>query len=467
MTKKAALHNLGCKVNAYETEAMEQKLREAGFEIVPFASGADVYVINTCTVTNIADRKSRQMLHRARAMNPDAIVVAAGCYVQTAHDQDRLQGLEGVDLILGNNHKNDLVPAVIRLLQEKKAGQNAAVAPGTAFNEVSALRMCDEKENDGRIQYISDISRACDYEQMKLDRSMSHTRTFLKVQDGCNQFCSYCVIPFARGRVRSSRPEDVAEEVRVLADHGCKELVLTGIHLSSYGVDCESSLAELILRIHAVSGIDRIRLGSLEPGIITEDFTRMLSGLDKFCPHFHLSLQSGCNATLRRMNRRYSTEEFREKCEMLRDVFDRPALTTDVIVGFPGESEDEFAQTKEFLSELKLFESHIFKYSRRRGTRADTMPDQIPEEVKAKRSDILIALGEENRSRFESSWQGSRVRVLTEEEVTLNGTSWYAGYTDEYIRTLVHTSVCRTANQVLTGVLGNQLNRHVFQLVND
>ena len=296
---------------------------------------------------------------------------------------------------------------------------------------------------------------------------MSHTRTFLKVQDGCNQFCSYCVIPFARGRVRSSRPEDVEQEVRVLAEHGCKELVLTGIHLSSYGVDCESSLADLILRIHAVSGIDRIRLGSLEPGIITEDFTRMLAGLDKFCPHFHLSLQSGCNATLRRMNRHYSTEAFREKCEMLRNVFDRPALTTDVIVGFPGESEDEFEQTKEFLSELKLFESHIFKYSRRRGTRADAMPDQIPEEVKAQRSDILIALGEENRSRFEASWQGSRVRVLTEEEVMMDGTSWYAGYTDEYIRTMVHTSVCKKANQVLRGVLGRQLNGHVFQLVID
>ena len=467
MTKKAALHNLGCKVNAYETEAMEQMLREAGFEIVPFASGADVYVINTCTVTNIADRKSRQMLHRARAMNPDAIVVAAGCYVQTAHDQDRLEGLEGVDLILGNNHKNELVPAILRLMQEKKPMRNTDAVPSAADMEASVNRALNEKENGGKAQYVSDLTRACDYEQMKLDRSMSHTRTFLKVQDGCNQFCSYCVIPFARGRVRSSRPEDVEQEVRVLAENGCKELVLTGIHLSSYGVDCESSLADLILRIHAVSGIDRIRLGSLEPGIITEDFTRMLVGLDKFCPHFHLSLQSGCNATLRRMNRHYSTEEFREKCEMLRNVFDRPALTTDVIVGFPGESEDEFEQTKEFLSELKLFESHIFKYSRRRGTRADAMPDQIPEEIKARRSDILIALGEENRSRFEASWQGSRVRVLTEEEVMMDGTSWYAGYTDEYIRTMVHTSACGKANQVLTGVLGRQLNGHVFQLVID
>ena len=467
MTKKAALHNLGCKVNAYETEAMEQMLREAGFEIVPFASGADVYVINTCTVTNIADRKSRQMLHRARAMNPDAIVVAVGCYVQTAHDQDRLEGLEGVDLILGNNHKNELVPAILRLMQEKKPIRNTDAVPSAADMEASVNRALNEKENGGKAQYVSDLTRACDYEQMKLDRSMSHTRTFLKVQDGCNQFCSYCVIPFARGRVRSSRPEDVEQEVRVLAENGCKELVLTGIHLSSYGVDCESSLADLILRIHAVSGIDRIRLGSLEPGIITEDFTRMLAGLDKFCPHFHLSLQSGCNATLRRMNRHYSTEEFREKCEMLRNVFDRPALTTDVIVGFPGESEDEFEQTKEFLSELKLFESHIFKYSRRRGTRADAMPDQIPEEVKARRSDILIALGEENRSRFEASWQGSRVRVLTEEEVMMDGTSWYAGYTDEYIRTMVHTSACGKANQVLTGVLGRQLNGHAFQLVTD
>ncbi len=436
--KKAALHNLGCKVNAYETEAMRQLLEEAGYEIVPFAPGADVYIINTCTVTNIADRKSRQMLHRARKMNPQAIVVAAGCYVQTAEAEGR-EAL--ADLVLGNNCKKDLVKA-LRNFEEMRA-QGTAGAPGQS-----------EK---------IDISCAKDFEPLHISRTQEHTRAYMKVQDGCNQFCSYCVIPYARGRVRSRLTDDVAREARTLAESGCREIVLTGIHLSSYGCDCDTTLLELIRAVHAVDGIERIRLGSLEPGIVTEEFAGALAGLRKFCPHFHLSLQSGCDATLKRMNRHYTAEEYAGKCDLLRRVFRDPALTTDVIVGFPGETQEEFGETAAFLERLRLYETHIFKYSRRQGTRAAVMPNQIPERVKAERSERLIALGEENRRAFEALYAGREVDVLFEEKCTAAGREYYTGYTKEYIRAAIPAD--RNYENVLRrGILDSEVEPHVFLL---
>ena len=314
--KKAALHNLGCKVNAYETEAMQHLLEEAGYEIVPFTQKADVYVINTCSVTNMADRKSRQMLHKAKKNNPDSIVVAAGCYVQTS-EKEVLNDLS-VDIVIGNDRKHDLV----RLLEEYS---------------LDSVNDTVDDINDGKH----------DFEELFIDQTKEHTRAFIKVQDGCNQFCSYCIIPYARGRVRSRRFENVIAEVERLAANGFKEVVLTGIHLSSYGVDFEEAtgLLELIQAVNAVKGIERIRLGSLEPKIVTEHFASELSKLDKICPHFHLSLQSGCDATLKRMNRKYTTKEYERGCELLRKYFVHPAITTDVIVGFPGETEEEFEQT--------------------------------------------------------------------------------------------------------------------------
>ena len=391
MKKKAALHNLGCKVNAYETEAMGQLLENAGYEIVPFEPGADVYVINTCTVTNIADRKSRQMLHKARKMNPQAIVVATGCYVQTA--QEPVEDDPAIDIVLGNNCKKDLI---------------------------EAIRYFEEMRQPALPEKI-DINKTKEYENFFVPKMQDHTRAHIKVQDGCNQFCSYCIIPYARGRVRSRAMEDVIKEATALAGNGCREVVLTGIHLSSYGVDQGTSLLELIRAVHQVEGICRIRLGSLEPGIITEEFAEALGELPKLCPHFHLSLQSGCTSTLKRMNRRYTAEEFEEKCRILRQVFDRPAITTDVIAGFPGETEEEFETTYDFLSRIRLYETHIFKYSRRHGTRAASMPDQVPEQVKGQRSDRLIALGEKNRRLFEQQYAGELTEVLFEEKTVIEG----------------------------------------------
>ena len=391
MGKKAALHNLGCKVNAYETEAMQEMLEKAGYEIVPFKEGADVYVINTCTVTNIADRKSRQMLHRARKMNPDAVVVAAGCYVQA---QDGKGQDPCIDIVLGNNHKKDLV----RILDEYAAKRASAAE-------------------------IEDISRTREYESLHLTKPGDHTRAYIKVQDGCNQFCTYCIIPYARGRVRSRVMEDVLREVRELAEGGYKEVVLTGIHLSSYGIDFdrERHLLELIRAVHEVDGIERIRLGSLEPGIITEEFARELSRIPEICPHFHLSLQSGCDATLKRMNRRYTSAEYAEKCRILRKYFDDPALTTDVIVGFPGETEEEFRASYDFVDSIDFYETHIFKYSRRNGTKAAVMPDQVSEQVKAERSAVMIGLGERKRAAYEKRYVGREVEVLVEEDAVMDG----------------------------------------------
>ena len=402
--RKAALHNLGCKVNAYETEAMQEMLEQNGYEIVPFAEGADVYVINTCTVTNMADRKSRQMLHRARKMNPNAVVVAAGCYVQA-------QGAKAddcIDIIIGNNKKKDL----ITILDEH-------------FAKI--------EEKEPQVELI-DIAHTHEYEEMRVSRQAEHTRANVKVQDGCNQFCSYCIIPYARGRVRSRKMEDVLAEVHTLASNGYQEIVLTGIHLSSYGIDTGENLLELIRAVHQVEGILRIRLGSLEPRIITREFAEGIAALPKMCPHFHLSLQSGCNTTLKRMNRRYTAEEYYEKCELLREVFDHPALTTDVIVGFPGETEEEFRESKAFLEKVNFYETHIFKYSRRQGTKAAEMKDQVPEPVKTERSNQLIALGKVNKKAFEDRLIGQTVEVLMEEEIQRDSETWQIGHTREYVK---------------------------------
>ncbi|MFR2578684.1 MAG: tRNA (N(6)-L-threonylcarbamoyladenosine(37)-C(2))-methylthiotransferase MtaB [Mediterraneibacter gnavus] len=403
--KKVALHNLGCKVNAYETEAMQEMLEHAGYEIVPFQEGADIYVINTCTVTNIADRKSRQMLHRARKMNPDAVVVAAGCYVQAQAEKQVIDPC--IDIVLGNNKKQDLL---------------------------TALQAYEEAHGD--LREVIDINHTKEYENLHLTKQGEHTRAYIKVQDGCNQFCSYCIIPYARGRVRSRAKEDVVAEVTDLAKNGYQEVVLTGIHLSSYGIDFENedNLLSLIRAVHEIEGIKRIRLGSLEPRIITEEFVQAIAALPKMCPHFHLSLQSGCNETLKRMNRRYTSEEFYEKCETLRKYFEKPALTTDVIVGFPQETEEEFETTYEFLKKICFYETHIFKYSKREGTKAAVMQGQIPEQIKAKRSARLIELGEKNRRAYEESFLGKTVEVLVEEKSDVNGKEMWTGHTKEYMK---------------------------------
>ncbi|MCD7818631.1 MAG: tRNA (N(6)-L-threonylcarbamoyladenosine(37)-C(2))-methylthiotransferase MtaB [Lachnospiraceae bacterium] len=432
MGKKAALHNLGCKVNAYETEMMRQLLEDAGYEIVPFAPGADIYVINTCTVTNIADRKSRQMLHKARRMNPQAIVVATGCYAQIAGES--IEKDDMVDIVLENSKKSELIDA-LRIFQNARNGVD-----NTVYGEYSA--------------------------QKPLVGTGEHTRASIKVQDGCNQFCSYCIIPYARGRVRSRSIDEVLTEVNSLAQNGCREVVLTGIHLSSYGSDNGSSLLSLIQAVHDRTKIARIRLGSLEPGIITEEFAKALHDLPKVCPHFHLSLQSGCTSVLKRMNRRYTAEEYENKCEILRTVFEQPAITTDVIVGFPGETSEEFEETEEFLKRLHLYETHIFKYSRRQGTRAAAMPGQISESEKAVRSNRLIQLGEQNRSLFESGYAGKSVESLFEEKIEINGKEYFTGYTKEYIRTAAPAEI-DLSNQIVTGKLGQLISPHVFFLEKD
>ena len=400
--KKVALHNLGCKVNAYETEAMQELLEQHGYEIVPFKEGADVYIINTCTVTNMADRKSRQMLHRARKMNPGAVVVACGCYVQAKRDEID----DCIDIVVGNNRKKD----IIEILSEHEAMQEGV-----------------QKE-------LVDINNINEYEELRLSQTAEHTRAYIKVQDGCNQFCSYCIIPYARGRVRSRSHDSVIREVEELARNGYKEVVLTGIHLSSYGVDTGDDLLSLILSIHEIEGIRRIRLGSLEPRIITEEFAKTIAGLPKMCPNFHLSLQSGCDATLKRMNRHYTSEEYYEKCVLLRKYFDNPALTTDVIVGFPGETEEEFAQSKAFIDKVDFYETHVFKYSKRAGTRAAQMEEQVPESVKAVRSNELLELTRRKQASYEEALVGTTQEVLMEEEMICQGEIYQVGHTKEYVK---------------------------------
>ncbi len=430
--KKAALHNLGCKVNAYETEAMQHLLEEAGYEIVPFTQKADVYVINTCSVTNMADRKSRQMLHKAKKNNPDSIVVAAGCYVQTS-EKEVLNDLS-VDIVIGNDRKHDLV----RLLEEYS---------------LDSVNDTVDDINDGKH----------DFEELFIDQTKEHTRAFIKVQDGCNQFCSYCIIPYARGRVRSRRFENVIAEVERLAANGFKEVVLTGIHLSSYGVDFEEAtgLLELIQAVNAVKGIERIRLGSLEPKIVTEYFASELSKLDKICPHFHLSLQSGCDATLKRMNRKYTTKEYERGCELLRKYFVHPAITTDVIVGFPGETEDEFEQTKAYLEHIHFYEMHIFKYSKRKGTRAAVMPDQIDEQIKAARSEKLIALGHDMSKEFRKFYIGKNEEVLFEEKAVIGDKEYFVGYTKEYVKVAKETDE-NLENQIVSGRISGMLTDEIL-----
>ncbi len=436
MGNRVALHNLGCKVNAYEIEAMQQLLEEAGYEIVPFEPGADIYVINTCTVTNIADRKSRQMLHKAKKMNPEAIVVATGCYVQTGGD--KLEKDEAIDLVLGNNQKINIVEALAEYAENKP----------------------------GHGSHVIKINQTKEYEDLSIDHTAEHVRAYIKVQDGCNQFCTYCIIPYARGRVRSRNIESVLKEVHSLAKKGYKEVVLTGIHLSSYGVDFpeekKETLLSLIRAVHEIEGIQRIRLGSLEPGIVTREFAEGIAALPKVCPHFHLSLQSGCDETLERMNRRYRSGEYRERCELLREVYENPALTTDVIVGFPQESEEEFQKSYDFVDGIHFYETHIFKYSRRQGTKAAAMDGQLTEAEKARRSEKMIEMHHRHAKDYERSMLGKELEVLIEEEYTKDGQIWYLGHSREYIKTAVPKSENYGVNDIIRVKAERFLEEHIM-----
>ena len=435
MKKKVALHNLGCKVNAYEVEAMQQLLEKAGYEIVPFTEGADVYLINTCTVTNIADRKSRQMLHKAKKMNPDAIVVAAGCYAQA--DTEKLKEDNAVDLILGNNQKTQIV----EVLEEY------------------------EKEHSKQVQVI-EINHTKEYEELSIEQTEEHVRAYIKVQDGCNQFCTYCIIPFARGRVRSRKIADVLREVETLASKGYKEVVLTGIHLSSYGVDFSKeereSLLSLIQAVSKVEGIQRIRLGSLEPRIITEEFLEGIVATGKVCPHFHLSLQSGCNKTLKNMNRRYSAQEYAEKCELIRKYYPAPALTTDVIVGFPMETEEDFEESYEFVKNIHFYETHIFKYSRRHGTKA-AMDGQLTEAVKTQRSEKLLELHDIRAKEYEEAMIGKTIELLLEEEIEEDGKMWYVGHSREYVRAVIEKTEAHQVNDLVEAKVTGFVTDHLLR----
>lgn len=466
--RKAALHNLGCKVNAYETEAMGQMLEAAGYEIIPFTEKADVYIVNTCSVTNVADKKSRQMLHRARKRNPEAVVVAAGCYVQSASEELLRDG--AVDVIIGNNRKKDLVPVLEEYFTTRERSKEAGgTIPGVD---------------------ILDISKTSEYENLAISHLSEHTRAFIKVQDGCNQFCSYCIIPYTRGRVRSRDPREVEREARTLVAAGYQEIVLTGIHLSSYGIDfakagaieseedvqfdygittgedaksCSSDLLSLIRRLNEIEGLRRIRLGSLEPRIITEEFAAALASMKKVCPHFHLSLQSGCDATLQRMNRHYTAEDYARRCEILRAAFDNPAITTDVIVGFPGETEEEFLCTKEFLTRIHFYEMHVFKYSRRAGTRADKMPGQVPEPVKSARSDILLKLEREQSLDYRRSFLEKPIEVLLEESVEIDGRAYLIGHNPQYVKAAV-PAAGYSHNEIVSGRAKTMLTNEILLL---
>ena len=448
--RKVALHNLGCKVNSYELDVIGQKLEEKGYKIVPFDEKADIYVINTCTVTNMADRKSRQMLHQAKKRNPEAIVVAVGCYVQTG--MEHVLQDAGIDLAVGNNKKKDLVEILEAYLEDREGACNF-----------------DKTMNDTS---VIDINATFDYEEMQLTHTAEHTRAYIKVQDGCNQFCSYCIIPYARGRVRSRHLDSIRQEITGLAKAGYKEIVLTGIHISSYGIDFEdeawakgqcvdkpqvnerkdysgaSKLLDLIERIHDIEGIERIRIGSLEPRIVTAESAKRLAALPKLCPHFHLSLQSGCDETLKRMNRRYDTAQFKASVQALRDAFGNPAITTDVIVGFPAETEEEFAQTVNYLEEVSLYEMHIFKYSMRKGTRAAAMKEQVLEAVKTRRSAVLLDMEARKSKEYRSQFVDSIVKVLFEENKEMNGRTYMIGHTREYVKVAVETGQNLT-NQIL------------------
>ena len=420
---------------------MQQILTKNGYEIVPFADVADIYIVNTCSVTNIADRKSRQMLHKAKKQNPEAIVIAMGCYAQT--DTEGAEADQSIDLIIGNNRKKDL----LQILQEYEKNRDKAQHRYT----------------------VPDIAQEQEYEELQLTRTAEHTRAYIKVQDGCNQFCSYCIIPYARGRVRSRAQSNVLQEITGLAALGYKEVVLTGIHLSSYGIDFaegKPQLQELIRAVHQIDGIERIRLGSLEPRIITEEFVKELSSMDKICPHFHLSLQSGCDETLRRMNRRYDTSEYYQKTELLRKYFNNPALTTDVIVGFPGETQEEFEMTRTFLNRVHFYEIHVFKYSRRKGTRADRMPEQIPEQTKQERSTILIAESAAEARQYRAAYLDRSVEVLIEEQQEINGHIYQIGHTREYIKAACMAEKDLT-NRIIRGVPQRAITDEILELYRD
>ena len=404
--KKVALHNLGCKVNSYETEAMSQLLANAGYEIVSFSEKADVYIVNTCSVTNMADRKSRQMLHKAKKMNEGAIVVATGCYVQTA--SEKIAEDLSIDIIVGNNKKKEIV----EILQEY-------------FKE--------HKKN-----YIIDINKTDEYEDLEIATVTEHTRAHLKIQDGCNNFCSYCIIPYARGRIRSRKMDSIKDELERLANNGFKEVVFTGINLSCYD-DNGKKLIDVIELAENTEGIERIRLGSLDPEVVTEEFAHRLSKVTKICPHFHLSMQSGCDTTLKAMNRHYTSEEYYNKCMLLREKFINPAFTTDVIVGFPQESDEAYATTREFVKKVGFSELHVFKYSRRDGTVAAKMIGQVDETIKSKRSEDLISVGESLKENYRKEKIGEKVSVLFEEEKEINGIKYQVGHTKEYIEVAVET----------------------------
>lgn len=457
--KSVALHNLGCKVNSYEIEVMQQNLQKSGYKIVDFNQKSDIYIINTCSVTNMADRKSRQMLHRAKKQNPDAIVVAVGCYVQA--DAFGIAQDDAIDLLVGNNLKKNISEILDRFMEEKEDGSEEsrvdAVGDRSEENQVCAedcsaeeIQTDYEGHNVEERNFlrktlnnttIVDVKKA-DFEDAQMEQTAEHARAYIKIQDGCNRFCSYCIIPYTRGRVRSRQPESVLQEICGLVKEGYREFVLTGIHISSYGLDFEEKnpkkyLSELIHDINAIEGVERIRIGSFEPMILTDDFVAEIASCEKMCPHFHISLQSGCDATLKRMNRRYSAEEYFGKAELLRKYFPGCAITTDVIVGFPEETEEEFMQTKAFLEKVNFFEMHIFKYSRRRGTKADAMPDQIPEEIKTERSNILLALEQQQSKAYRATFIGRRVKVLLEEEKEIGGKTYWLGHTGEYVKVAV------------------------------
>lgn len=433
--KTVAFHNLGCKVNSYETDIMQQKFVESGFEVVPFGQKADVTVVNTCTVTNMADRKSRQMLHKAKAINPEGVVIATGCYVQT--DTENAEKDEAIDIIIGNNKKS----MVIEILNDYL------------------------KSKEKNVQVI-DINHTNEYETMFLSKTAERTRAYIKIQDGCNQFCSYCLIPYARGRVRSRDKQEILDEIRGLSEAGYKEIVLTGIHVSSYGIEnpndlSENKLADLIEAIHELPLVERIRLSSLEPRVVTEDFAKRLSALQKLCPHFHLSLQSGCDETLKRMNRHYTAEQYRAGVDVLRKYFDDPAITTDVIVGFPGETEEEFNKSFEFVKSVGFYEMHIFKYSKRKGTVAEKLPNQVKDADKDLRSDKMIELSEKLSEEYVKRHLGKSADVLFETEEIIDGSRYMTGFTKEYIRVFKKTEE-DLSNSVLPVVLDRFVSKDMI-----
>lgn len=452
--KRVSFHTLGCKVNAYETEAMQQRMEAAGYIVVPFGEAAEVCVINTCTVTNIADRKSRQMLHKAKKSNPDAVVVAVGCYVESGLENCKKD--DSIDIIVGNNRKAEIVEIIEGYLATRKMSK----ADGAEEISVDTEEAFAEGKVCTDTVFMTDMSKTADYEDMPLVRVENHTRAYIKIQDGCNQFCTYCIIPYTRGRIRSRSLRSIVDEVTTLAKEGYKEIVLTGIHLSSYGkdlTDCEDNLLTVVKRLSEIDGIERIRLGSLEPRIITEEFMKELGKIKEFCPHFHLSLQSGSESVLKRMNRHYTPGEYYDKCCLIRKIYPNAAITTDVIVGFPGETKEEAKETFEFLKKVNFAEMHIFKYSMRNGTKAAKMSCQIPEPIKNERSAELIKLGEEMTEAFEKRFIGTARKVLFEEQILIDGKMYWSGYTAEYVKVLVPVDNMEDDTAELTGKLADVL----------